>query len=126
MSRGKVLVVDDEPEIVKALEIRLSNNGYDVVTATDGEQAINEAKKELPDLIILDICMSYGNGHIVAQNLSRFPDTANIPIIFLTAKVTEVDFRMALDEGAAKYITKPFKSAELMSSVEEVINREER
>jgi DNA-binding response OmpR family regulator len=122
MDKGKILVVDDEPEIVKTVSLRLKANGYTVVTACDGMQATSVALKESPDLIILDIGMPAGDGHLVAKRL-RESAPRSIPIIFLTAHTSKRDYEMAFDEGIAKYITKPFRPEELLAAVEELIER---
>ncbi len=122
MSKGKVLVVDDEPEIVRTVGLRLKANGYEVLTAGDGVQATTIAMKENPDVIVLDIGMPGGDGHVVAQRL-RDSAKALIPIIFLTAHTTKNDYEKAFEEGVAKYITKPFRPEELMAAVDELIER---
>jgi DNA-binding response OmpR family regulator len=122
MAKGKVLVVDDEPEIVKTVSMRLKANDYEVITAGDGVSATNAALSENPDVIILDIGMPAGDGHVVAE---RLRDTAKslIPIIFLTAHTSERDYLKAFNEGVAKYITKPFRPEELIAAVDELIDR---
>lgn len=122
MSKGKVLVVDDEPEIVKTVSLRLKAHGYQVVTAYDGLQATSVALKEDPDVIILDIGMPAGDGHLVAKRL-RDSAPRLIPIIFLTAHTSRGDYEQAFEEGVAKYITKPFRPEELLAAVEELIER---
>ena len=121
MPSGRVLVVDDEPEIVRAVSMRLKARGYEVLTAMDGLQATNVAIKEQPDLIILDIGMPAGDGHHVAKRLRDSAKTCSIPIIFLTAKTSEEDFMKAFDEGVSKYVTKPFDAEQLMRVVDELL-----
>ncbi|MBU1318780.1 MAG: response regulator [candidate division Zixibacteria bacterium] len=121
MSKGKILVVDDEPELVRAVSMRLRAEGYDVLTAMDGMQATNVAMRETLDLIILDIGMPAGDGHVVARRLRESIRTSAIPIIFLTAKTSELDFSRAYDEGVDKYITKPYDPLELMSAVDSLM-----
>ena len=99
MNKGKVLVVDDEPEIVRAVSMRLMANGYEVITATDGNQATSIAMKERPKVIILDIGMPAGSGHVVAKRLRDSAITSSIPIIYLTARTDEKDFQKAFDLG---------------------------
>ena len=123
MSKGKILVVDDEPDIVKTVTMRLKSSGYDVVTAMDGVQAVEVAMKERPDLIVLDIRMPDMGGHGVAFQLRDYIETAFIPIIFLTASTTEFDRQSAIEEGASKYITKPFSPEELVAAVNELLYR---
>ncbi len=123
MSKGKVLVVDDEADIVKTVSLRLKSRGYEVVTAMDGVQATNVAFREKPDVIILDIGMPAGDGHTVAKRLAESVQTFDTPIIFLTARVNENDYQRAFEEGVSKYIAKPYKPEELLSSVDELMQR---
>lgn len=126
MAHGKILVVDDEPEIVRSVGMRLRAAGYQVVTAMDGMQATNVALREQPDLIILDIGMPAGDGHVVARRLRESIRTCSVPIIFLTARTGEADFNKAWDAGVAKYITKPFDPGELMSAVESLMKSDDK
>ena len=122
MSKGKILVVDDEPEIVQAVAMRLKANGYDVITARDGMQATSMAINQNPDLIILDIGMPAGDGHKVAQRL-RETAMVRIPIIFLTAHTDKHDYERAFEQGVEKYMTKPFHAEDLIAAVDELIQR---
>jgi DNA-binding response OmpR family regulator len=122
MSKGKVLVVDDEPEIIKGLSIRLRAAGYEVVTAMDGMQATTTAMREKPDVVVLDIGLPAGNGHIVAQRLRENTVTMHVPIIILTARVGDDDYMQALQNGVNKFLTKPFKAEEIMSAIDECLN----
>lgn len=123
MSRGKILVVDDEQEIVISLTMRLKANRYDVISANDSYTATQKAILEQPDLIILDIGMPCKSGHEVVQVLGRNPKTRDIPVIFLTAHTSTEDYRLAMEAGVEKYITKPFLPKELMEAVRELITQ---
>lgn len=123
MLKRKVLVVDDEKDIVKCLSMRLEMNEYEVLTASDGFQATKTAMSENPDLIILDIGMPSGNGHEVVRCLRGDAKTCRIPIIFLTAHTSEEDYRKAVENGVERYITKPFRAESLMAAVDELMNR---
>ncbi len=123
MSKGRILVVDDEPDIVRSLSIRLGAMGYDVSTAFDGLSATRQAIEEQPELIILDIGMPAGNGHAVVERLRNIDETSHIPVIYLTACTADEDFRKAREGGVCKYITKPFDSEILLSAVEDQINQ---
>ncbi len=123
MSKGRILVVDDEPEIVSSLTLRLSAAGYEVHSAMDGLTATKKAIEEQPALILLDIGMPAGNGHVVVDRLRNIGETSHIPIIFLTARSLEEDYRKARDGGVCKYITKPFDSEVLMAAIESQIER---
>lgn len=123
MSKGIVLVVDDEPDIVRSITIRLQSAGYDVLTAMDGLQATNIALKKNPDLIILDLGMPAGGGHVVIERLRGSVKACNVPIIVLSARTGYEDLQKAIENGVEKYITKPFKSEELIAAVDELIGK---
>jgi DNA-binding response OmpR family regulator len=115
--KKKVLVVDDERDIVKALVIRLQHNGYEVVVAFDGAQGIFMAHKESPDLIILDIRMPAGDGFSVAEKLRQSNQTLGIPIIFLTGSPEKNAEERAMQLGARFYIKKPYDPEELLEAI---------
>ncbi|MEW6374688.1 MAG: response regulator transcription factor [Thermodesulfobacteriota bacterium] len=115
--KKKILIVDDERDIVKALMIRLQSNGYEVVAAFDGAQGVFMAHKEKPDLIILDIRMPAGDGFSVAERLKRSMHTFTIPIIFLTGSPEENAEGRAMELGARFYIKKPYDPEELLDAV---------
>ena len=119
---AKILIVDDEQDVIKALYMRLKSVGYEVISATDGLMATQLALKEQPDLILLDIGMPVGDGHTVAQRLRDNVKTTQIPIIFLTARANQEDMKKATDVGAAGYLLKPFKSERLLALVERVLS----
>jgi len=123
MSKGKILVVDDEPDIVRSLSLRLGSVGYDVSTAFDGLSATRKAIEEQPELIILDIGMPAGNGHVVVERLRNIGETCHIPVIFLTARTSAEDYRKAREGGVCKFITKPFDPDILLTAVEDQIFR---
>jgi two-component system KDP operon response regulator KdpE len=122
-SGAKILVVDDEPEVVKALTMRLKSAGYEVITACDGATATQTAISTQPDLVILDIGMPCGDGHVVAKRLSNNVNTLFVPVIFLTARSSQIDRNQAMDAGAFDYITKPYTSDRLLTSVERALSR---
>ena len=123
MSKGRILVVDDEPDIVKSLSLRLGSVGYDVSTAYDGLSATRKAIEEQPELIILDIGMPAGNGHVVVERLRNIVETSHIPVIYLTACTAKSDYLKAREGGVCKYITKPFDSDILLAAVDDQITR---
>jgi DNA-binding response OmpR family regulator len=113
----RILVVDDEPDLLMLLEEHLSQEGFQVLTASAGMQAISKARAEQPDLILLDVMMPGVSGFDVCNILQDFPETAEIPIIFLTA-ITETKRKvMGLNLGADDYITKPFDLRDLTARV---------
>jgi DNA-binding response OmpR family regulator len=121
MLRGRVLVVDDEIDIVRAINIRLRASGYEVVTANDGVEAVHVALMTHPGLVILDIGLPHGDGYTVAQRLLENSDTRSIPIIFLTARTSEEDRTRAYKAGTARYLTKPYKTLDLLDTVDRAI-----
>ncbi|HEX5734768.1 MAG TPA: response regulator transcription factor [Blastocatellia bacterium] len=121
MNRGPViLVVDDEPQILRVMRTGLPPRGYEVRTASGGEEALEEIRKEMPDLVILDLVMPEMSGLEVCQ---RMRDFTSIPIIVLSAKGSESDKVAALDSGADDYVTKPFGMNELLARVRAVLRR---
>jgi two-component system alkaline phosphatase synthesis response regulator PhoP len=117
MHEKKVLVVDDEPNIVKMLEARLSASGYAVITASNGLEALNKARSEKPDLIILDVMLPEMDGFKVCAMLKYDLNHARIPIIMLTARAHESDKQMGDSLGIHAYIVKPFDGKQLMEIV---------
>ena len=115
--RRKILIVDDEPDIVRALALRLKMAGYDVVAATDGAGALMTAVTEQPDLMLLDIGLPHGDGHFVAAKLRSNAITAHIPILFLSARHARSDLRHARKSGAVGFIEKPYDPEELLQRV---------
>ncbi len=122
--RKKILIVDDERDIVKAVMIRLQSSGYEVVTAFDGAQGVFMAHKEKPDLIILDIRMPAGDGFSVAERLRRSTHTWNIPIIFLTGSPESNAEERATELGARFYIKKPYDPEDLLDAVKRATEKE--
>jgi len=113
----KVLVVDDEDTIRKFLKIHLVKNGYDVKEAADGDQAIDQLKKDRFDLVICDIVMPKKNGWEVIQEVRSHSMTKNLPFIFLTAKNQDEDMFKGYEVGANYYITKPFTKTQLLFAI---------
>lgn len=122
--KKKILIVDDERDIVKALMIRLQGAGYEVVTAFDGAQGIFVAHKEKPDLILLDIRMPAGNGFSVAEKLKHSVNTLSIPVIFLTGSPERNAEERAMTLGARFYIKKPYDPEELLDAIKRALEKE--
>ncbi|HSE97574.1 MAG TPA: response regulator transcription factor [Blastocatellia bacterium] len=120
MPRPIILVVDDEPQILRVMRASLPARGYEVRTAPGGEEALDEIRKQLPDLIILDLAMPKMSGLEVCQRVREF---SSVPIIVLSAKGSEADKIAALDLGADDYVTKPFSLDELLARVRAVLRR---
>jgi len=119
----KILVVDDEPDAVDLVQFNLSNAGYDVVTAADGQEALQKARACSPSLILLDVMLPEVDGLEVCKLLRRDPATSEIPIIMLTAKAAEIDRVLGLELGADDYVTKPFSPRELVLRVKNLLRR---
>jgi DNA-binding response OmpR family regulator len=115
--RPKVLVVDDESDMVELVSFNLKSEGYDVISASNGLEALNQAREALPDLIVLDLMLPELDGLAVCEILHRLPSTAKIPIIMLTAWSSELSRVIGLETGADDYMTKPFSPRELMLRV---------
>lgn len=120
MTLGKILVVDDDPEILKALSLRLSADRYEVITARDGFQATALAMKEQPIVIVLDIKMPAGDGHVVVKRLKDSSKTCAIPIIVMTGSTDEKDYEKAVEQGVDRFIKKPFDPEELIRAIHEL------
>jgi two-component system OmpR family response regulator len=119
---SKILVVEDDPNILESVKYNLQKDGYDTLTAVDGAQALEIARSGKPDLIILDILLPQMNGLEVCRILRK---EMAIPIIMLTARDTEIDKITGLDLGADDYVTKPFSMRELMSRIRSLLRRAE-
>ena len=118
-----ILVVDDDPDIARFVEVNLRSAGYDVAVAGDGEAALDRARTLRPDLVLLDVMMPRLDGFEVAQRLRRNPQTANTSIIMLTAKALSADKVTGLQSGADDYIIKPFDPIELLARVKGMLRR---
>ena len=126
MSANKILVVDDEPFIVRSLTFVLKKEGYDVDTATNGEEAIQKVREFKPSLMFLDVMMPKKNGYEVCQELKGDPVLRDIYIIMLTAKGQETDREHGLSMGADEFITKPFSPMHIVSRARELMAGRDR
>jgi diguanylate cyclase (GGDEF)-like protein len=118
-----ILVVDDDPDIARFVEVNLRSAGYDVAVAADGEEALEKATELRPDLVLLDVMMPRIDGFEVASRLRKNPQTANTSIIMLTAKALSADKVTGLQSGADDYIIKPFDPIELLARVKGTLRR---
>src|SRR5579863_3335815 len=123
--RRRILVVDDEPDLVELVSFNLKAEGYEVITAANGMEALNQARAALPDLIVLDLMMPELDGLSVCEILRRLPSTAPIPVIMLTAWKSELTRIIGLDTGAEDYITKPFSPRDLVTRVNNALRAQE-
>jgi DNA-binding response OmpR family regulator len=117
----KVLIADDEPNIVISLEYLMKREGHEVVVARDGEQALELIRDERPALVLLDVMMPLKTGYEVCQALRADEATAGIKVLMLTAKGRDTDVAMGLGVGADAYMTKPFSTKELAAKVRELL-----
>jgi DNA-binding response OmpR family regulator len=117
MKNRKILIVDDEPNIVMSLDFLMRKNKYEVFIARNGKEAIEIAEKEIPNIMLLDIMMPEVDGFEVCEHLKNNPKTKGIKIIFLSAKGKEEDLEKGLKLGASDYITKPFSTRNLVERV---------
>ena len=117
MEPQKVLVVDDEPALLKLMKFLLQREGYQVVAAKDGSEAIDAALRETPDLILLDIVLPDVNGLEVCRRLRGTADTADTPIWMVSARTQQCDIEQSLAAGANQHIVKPFKPRDLAARI---------
>jgi len=122
MKKGKILVVDDEVYIVHILDFSLGMEGYEVVTALDGEEALAKAAEHKPDLVVLDIMMPKMDGYETCKRLKAHESTRAIPVILLSAKGRNVDQKLGFEVGAEEYITKPFSPRKLVERINSILN----
>ena len=119
----KILVVDDEALLVKGIRFNLQNEGYEVLTASDGLEALQLCKEQAPDLIVMDVMMPQMDGLTACARIREFSD---VPIILLTAKAEDMDKLMGFEHGADDYLTKPFNILELKARVRALLRRSKR
>ena len=112
----KILTVDDEPDVRRLIEVKLKKAGFEVITAVDGEEGVEKAKAEKPDLILMDVMMPKMDGYTAVEKIKTEMDPAPL-VMMLTAKGTEDDVMQGLVGGADDYITKPFAPRELVARV---------
>ncbi len=125
MDRKRILVVDDEIYIVHILEFSLTMEGYSVLTASDGEEALRIIEQERPDLVVLDIMMPKLDGYEVCRRLRQDEQFRSLPVILLSAKGRPIDREAGLSAGADDYITKPFSPRKLLEKMRELLDRQE-
>ena len=117
----KILVADDEPNIVTALEFLLERDGYQVRTARNGDEALKAIETDPPDLVLLDIMMPVKSGYEICKRIRENPEWAGIKVVMLSAKGREVEVNKGLALGADLYVTKPFSTRELMEKIRSLL-----
>jgi len=123
VSKQKILIVDDEPDILELIEYNLKKEGYQVFTAKNGQEAVSEAKKVLPDLIVLDIMMPKMDGIEACRIMRTMPEFKNTFVVFLTARSEEYSEIAGFNVGADDYIAKPIKPRVLVSRINAILRR---
>lgn len=121
MGKRKILAVDDEPNILLSLEFILEEEGYDVYTARDGDEALEVAASVRPDLILLDVAMPRRDGYEVCRLLREHPDLKTVKVLMLTAKGQPLEKKKGVEVGADLYVTKPFGAGELLEKIRTVL-----
>jgi len=121
MANELILVVEDSPVYLRTITELLKEEGYEVVTAVDGEEALEKAISQKPKLMVLDIILPKKNGFQVCRQIKTSPDTRDIKIIMMTSKSQDSDRFWGLKQGAEKYMTKPFDDEELLASIAELL-----
>ena len=123
--KKRILLVDDEVDFVEVLKVRLEDSNYETIVAYDGEEGLERAEKEEPDLIILDIVLPRISGFDVCRKLKIDERFKNIPIIMLTAKFQDNDIKFGMAMGADAYITKPFEPHVLLEKMRELLDKKQ-
>jgi len=123
MGKKRILIVDDEEDILKVLRFRLEANNYEVLSASDGQEGLNKARSEKPDLIILDLMLPKLDGYKVCRMLKFDENYKTIPIILFTARAQASDKELGMEMGANAYIPKPFEPAILLGKIQELLEK---
>jgi DNA-binding response OmpR family regulator len=121
MGNKKILIVDDDPDVLKGMHLRLKANQYDICLAGDAFSAVAEARRSTPDLMLLDLGLPAGGGFLVMERLRMIPALAVIPIIVVTARDGLVNQKRAFEEGAKAFLQKPVDDAELLAVVRQAL-----
>jgi len=117
----RVLLIEDEPNIIEAIRFVLSREGYSVDTHSDGATAIEAVATRVPDMVILDVMLPNRSGYEILQEIRATPETAQLPVLMLTARGQKKDREMGERYGASRFMTKPFSNSEMLSSVAELL-----
>lgn len=119
----RILIVDDEPNIVVSLEFLMKREGFEVAVATDGEAALKSVEEKKPDLVLLDIMLPKKNGFEVCQTIRSHPDWQGVKIVMLTAKGRDTEVAKGTALGADAYMTKPFSTKDLIAQVRQILDK---
>ncbi len=118
----KVLVVDDDPYILMSLEFLMKKNGFEVMVARNGKEALDIVNTSIPDLVLLDIMMPDVDGYAICRHIKSSKELNSTKVVFLSAKTREADIQKGLDLGAEMYISKPFSTRELVKKIRELLS----
>jgi len=121
MAKKRLLLVDDEVELVEMIKFRLEASGYEVLTANDGQQALEIARREKPDLVILDVMLPKMDGYKVCGLIKKDSRYAHIPVMMFTAKAMDADMKLGQEVSADAYLTKPFEPKVLLEKIKELV-----
>jgi DNA-binding response OmpR family regulator len=124
MPTKKILIVEDDRDVREGMHVRLRANHYDTVFAGDAFSVVNEARKQMPDLIILDLGLPGGDGFVVMERLKRIPAVASIPIIVVSARDARGNQERALREGAKAFLQKPVDNVEFLAAIRKALGEE--
>jgi DNA-binding response OmpR family regulator len=116
-----ILVVDDDPVILQLLQVNFEMEGFNVITAADGQQGVDRTRADRPDVVVSDVMMPRMTGIELVAELKADPDTSDIPILLLTAKAQQADIGAGMDAGADDYVTKPFEPLDLVDRVNRLL-----
>ena len=119
---SKILIVDDDPNILMSLEFLMNKNGYEVRVARNGKEALDIVNKDTPDLVLLDIMMPDVDGYAICKHIKSTAKLKNTKVVFLSAKTKESDIQKGYDLGASLYVTKPFSTRDLMKEIKELLS----
>jgi len=118
----KILVVDDDPYILMSLEFLMKKNGFDVMVARNGTEALEIVEKQVPDIVLLDIMMPDVDGYAICKHIKSSKKLKDAKVVFMSAKSKETDIQKGYDLGASLYVTKPFSTRQLLKQVQELIS----
>ncbi|MCU7929176.1 MAG: response regulator [Candidatus Thiodiazotropha sp. (ex Codakia rugifera)] len=121
-AKGRILLVDDSPTEIHIFKKILEKQGYQILVAKDGQEGVDIAKQELPDLILMDVVMPVLNGFQATRQLKNFDTTSKIPVIMVTTKDQQTDINWGMRQGATEYLVKPVAPADLLSKIRALIN----
>ena len=118
----KILVVDDDPYILMSLEFLMKKNGFEVMVARNGTEALDIVEKQVPDIVLLDIMMPDVDGYAICKHIKSSKKLKEAKVVFMSVKSKETDIRKGYDLGASLYVTKPFSTRQLLKQVQELIS----